>query len=675
MGKTSLALAVIHDPTVEDNFGSNRLFIDCADAAGSPTFILATICDETGIPTRDPVAQKRHITSAFQSGKWLVVIDHYEFLCDDVDERSRPSVERMPAAESVLEFLAGFDNVSLVVAVRGAERPSGIAWARPLLPPLGPLTASAAIQTFVAISDASEADPDLPLLLANADGIPLAVVLMAYLAQLEPLGDLVRRWNEEKTAMLVRGSGESSSNSLDMSINMSLRSWPLQRKLHAAELLGMLALLPLGAVATDIRIWLPVSSASALSALLRTALAYRTPDGRVRVLGPIREYMLQNQPPSVESAQRVYDHYFGLANLLRKDGKSSPPDAIAAVTPEVANIDFIIRYALKHAQDIGPAVDAATCLCSLYSYAGVGTADVLPTALSSARAGGLLKQTADLLQCWAWLAYNSVVAGDPRTLWEEALELYESLGDVRGRIDTTTVMTMLLPPTEAIYACGHMRELAVGLEDNRRIAVCNQRQAVAYERAGKLDAARACHVDAVSTLESMGAMDDRMLGFGLRCIAELDFDAGDIASGIEMLQRALPALQLARYTTGMGEARLLLGSTLLKQGDAANAIEHLALARQDFQSVAAAQFELECLRYLVSAHLEMGNVGSAEDDVEASRMVLAASCEGEHRAYARCLLLHSQAEVALHHGSVEDAEAALSVALSVIREHDPSTLR
>src|SRR6201996_5178651 len=127
------------------------------------------------------------------------------------------------AVEELLLELTDVPGLSLVVTLRGAERPSGIPWTRPFLPPLHSLDYEASMQTFISISDTHEDVPGLRELIEVTDGLPLAVTLMATQAQYTSCALLLSRWNDQRTAMLTRGA-ETRLSSLDISIRLSLQS-------------------------------------------------------------------------------------------------------------------------------------------------------------------------------------------------------------------------------------------------------------------------------------------------------------------------------------------------------------------------------------------------------------------------------------------------------------------
>jgi hypothetical protein len=198
--------------------------------------------------------------------------------------------------------------------MRGAERPSKVQWTRPFLRPLIPLTPVAAHQTFIDIADEVHDTSEVEQLLEITDNIPLAVQLVAALADSEGCQQTLDRWRLERTALLSAGYDKRSN--LEISIMLSLSSPRMLSCPHAADLLSLMSLLPDGIYDIDLEqskppipeIW------ECKSILVRTSLAYVDHAGRFKVLAPIRDYIRSAWPPSPPLVQPLQEH---LHNLLR----------------------------------------------------------------------------------------------------------------------------------------------------------------------------------------------------------------------------------------------------------------------------------------------------------------------------------------------------------------------
>ncbi|KZW00475.1 hypothetical protein EXIGLDRAFT_745540 [Exidia glandulosa HHB12029] len=664
MGKTSFALSVANDPLVKARFGSRRFFVAC-DAADGQQGCLRVVSAAFGIANASNQATKKRLSAVLEVSRTLLILDNFEAAWEAPDQRD--------SAEALLQFLSGVASLSLIITMRGSERPQGVPWTRPLLPPLSPLDYVASAQTFLSICDqAEDGNTQLSTLLEPLEGIPLAITLMASLAQFEPIDALQLRWNESRTAILQRGSAQHKANSLDISIRLSLNSPRLMQVPASGQLLALLCLLPHGAVDSDVRLWTPATkdSARALSTLLQTALAYRTPEGRVRVMTPIREYMLAHQAPSDEHARPLFQHYFGLADLVFEEGRGSfsSPEAVAAISPEVENVTSVVRYTLKHSTDKRPAVKAALCLCRLFKDTGVGSSDPLHEALEISRSNGFDKLTADLTFQWAMLSYNTAMPGDPITLYKEARSYYEKAGDMNGVIDAVSALTMLLDTPAAIDAGKEMCRLSEERGDTLRIAQCNQRLADVYGRAGNVADARLCHERAIAALRSAEKPNDRLVAYSLYRIAGYDFSSGQIVQAIANIKTAIPLFRATSSSIGVRISLVLLGEIFLAQGDMVAAIEQLQLGATESRTAGDAARELDCQHLLAFAYLAAGREQAALETLNAADATL--STLGDDWMYVRAQSLQCRGQILLYGADLAGARAALNGAIIAARSRD-----
>lgn len=162
--QTTLALVVLHEDKVAETYGSNRYFIPC-DAATSAQGLISAIVSILQL-SGDKLLQQ--IVKFFDkpNQRSIIVLDNFE----------TPWLEAQAEVEDILNRLASIKPLTVMVTLRGAERPLGPSWYRPFLVPLPPLDPIAARLTFCAISDIPEDDPTIEELLKVLDNVPLAIV-------------------------------------------------------------------------------------------------------------------------------------------------------------------------------------------------------------------------------------------------------------------------------------------------------------------------------------------------------------------------------------------------------------------------------------------------------------------------------------------------------------------
>ncbi|KAJ7123554.1 hypothetical protein C8R44DRAFT_735200 [Mycena epipterygia] len=269
MGKTSLAKAALHHPDIFAKY-QHRFFV-AADSTTTSVELAALIGLHIGL----------------QPGKDLTKpVVHY------------------------------FSNIgpSLLITMRGAERPAKVRWTRPFLQPLKPLSDDAARQTFVDIAEDLHNSEDITKLLSFTDNMPLAVDLIAHLVDLEGCENVLAHWGTEKTSLL--SSGHDRRSNLDISIQISLSSPRLSS--GAKDLLSLLSILPDGLSNAEL-LQSKLSIKNLLecrSMLLGTSLAYEDDTKRLKSLVPIREHMQQFYPASPHLIHQVEKHFHLLLDIL-----------------------------------------------------------------------------------------------------------------------------------------------------------------------------------------------------------------------------------------------------------------------------------------------------------------------------------------------------------------------
>ncbi|KAJ7136841.1 hypothetical protein C8R44DRAFT_767983 [Mycena epipterygia] len=211
-GKSALALALLHHAQIRRKFGPRRFLVPC-DTPEGVVGVYRHLASALGRLRASPETDRAFVLSALASSHSdsLVVLD-------DLDTIWVPP----RVLEGILSELAAIPGVSLLLTLRGTQRPAGPVYMTPCPAPLGPLPLPAARALFLAISDfpvddapptyadtsllvdvASEHTPGaqhndtdvdaalLDALLQRVGCLPRGVVLLAQRAQYEPLAFLL----------------------------------------------------------------------------------------------------------------------------------------------------------------------------------------------------------------------------------------------------------------------------------------------------------------------------------------------------------------------------------------------------------------------------------------------------------------------------------------------------
>jgi hypothetical protein len=422
----------LHDKRIEEVFGPRRYFISC-EVAKTIKDLVTVLANALGVPVQGESLQRQvlqHLTDLEQPT--ILVLDNLEAPWEIVEVK--------PDVEKLLSALANIKSLSLVITMRGSERPRQVAWCRPFFPPLVPLDQGAARQAFLALSNCKSEDPNINELIALVDHVPLAITLMGALAQTDSTETLLRRWKEEKSALLH--SAPDRESSLDISIQVSLNSPRMKAVSEAFQLLALISLLPDGLENKELLDIVPSmkKSKAALSTLWQTALAYNDRQ-RTRVLSPIRAYMLSNEKPQSQYLISLITYYLGLAGLTSDLGTLHGQTIVGRLIPELGNLHSVIDVAFT-SEDLQldeqfqrGAIKGAVNLSRFHRYTSLGNPDTMRHALMVARR---INDKSLCAETYFNLAYytsyqSGINQAERLELCQSALTLYEEIGDKSGQ--------------------------------------------------------------------------------------------------------------------------------------------------------------------------------------------------------------------------------------------------
>ncbi|KAJ7458913.1 hypothetical protein FB451DRAFT_1272852 [Mycena latifolia] len=471
--KTSVASMVLFDPRVVECFGTHRYFISC-DAAGGRDDLLTSIAGPLGLQG-DKLQKKLFDTLGDPNHRKIIVLDNF----DSLWESTEPSKKQV---KSLLASLCTLDSLSVVITMRGSERPAAVQWSRPLLLQLPPLDVPSARKAFLALSDCLEDDPWIDPLLTAIDCVPLAVALMANLTETDGTETLLQRWNEEHSSLLHRTPDRRSS--LDISIGISLNSPRMKAVPEALTLLSLISILPDGIDNTQLRAIFPsiTQSRRALSALWQTSLAYNDGHNRTRVLSPIRSHMVLYHQSDTAHRVSVLTYYMGLAGLSSDLGGPHGQNIVKRLTPELGNLHSIVNLILDstgESSTIQPllrgGITAAINLSKFIRYTHLGNPETVRLASVAAEKLGDPVLRADILYHLAWMTLTLARGGEnvgPKRLCKEATGLYEQAGNASGQAECAWLMGQIYMGTEQQKKCKVFYEQALALAVEAQNTYC-----------------------------------------------------------------------------------------------------------------------------------------------------------------------------------------------------------
>ncbi|KAJ7812446.1 hypothetical protein B0H14DRAFT_3752483 [Mycena olivaceomarginata] len=207
------------------------------------------------------------------------------------------------------------------------------------------------VEHLALMANSGHSQEEVDQILSLTANMPLAISLLAHLADTEGCSNVLSRWETEKTSLISQGFDKRSN--LDLSISLSLSSPRIQLLPYSQELLSLLSMLPDGLADSDlIQSKLPIDNILKCKAALKsTSLAYSDEHKRLKVLMPIREYLQQHHPPGDHLVQKVFEYFEEILKFYREySGTQSNSKTVVQIKSYFTNIQNVLQWGLKQKQ-------------------------------------------------------------------------------------------------------------------------------------------------------------------------------------------------------------------------------------------------------------------------------------------------------------------------------------
>ena len=518
IGKTSIALAILHHDRIKEQFGDNRRFIRCDKFPPSRTNLLRRLSNVIGAGVEDP-GDLTSLQAFLSSKKMLIVLDSAEYILDSQGTDAQEIY-------AMVEELSRFDNICVCITSRSSFTPPH--YKRLDVPTL---SADAARDTFYRIYNSNDQSNLVNGILEELDFHPLSITLLATVARhnLWDMARLAREWEGRRTDVLQT----EHNGSLAATIELSLAS-PLFQQLgpNARALLGVVAFFPQGINTENLEWLFPAipNRTDIFDKFCMLSLTYQS-NGFAIMLTPLRDYLCPKDPASSPLLRATKEHYFSKISVNVNPNKPNYRES-QWITSEDVNVEHLLEvfttidpnsesvwracaYFMQHLTwhkkrlvTLGPKIEALPddhsskpeCLFELSRlFFSVGNQveykRLLTRALKLERGRGNVRQVTRILRHLADANRLMGLSEEGVQQARGALEILERTGDVVGQARCLIKLALLLCDDQQFDAAEEAASRAIGLitEKGSQSLVCESHRVLGNIHRSKGETEKAIH--------------------------------------------------------------------------------------------------------------------------------------------------------------------------------------
>ena len=634
IGKTSVALTVLHHHRTKERFGDDRRFIRCDQFPASRAHFLNRLSEVIGAGVENP-EDLTPLRSFLSSRKMILFLDNAESILDPQGPNAQEVYE-------VVEELSEFNNICLCFTSRISTVPPACETLD-----IPTLSMEAAYDTFHGIYKNGGRSDLINDILRQLDFHPLSITILATVAYHSrwDADRLTKEWEKQRTGILHTRHNKSLSTTIELSL-----ASPMFQELgpDARGLLGVVAFFPQGINENHIDWLFPTISdrTSIFDTFCVLSLTHRS-NGFIMMLAPLRDYLCPKDPASSTLLRTTKDCYLRRLSVDVNPGKPGFDEA-RWITSEDMNVEHLlgvfasidedsveiwdaytnfIRHLAWHKRRLvilGPKIEALSddhpskskCLFQLSSLFGtVGNRPeekrLLTCALKLWREQGDDLQVANALRSLSCANRYLGLYEEGIRQAKEALEIYKRVNDELGQAQSWAELARLFyvnkQPNASKEAVLRVIELS-GEENQYSVCECYRILSDIYNSKGETGRALK-HLETARGIAASFNWDDQLFW--------ISYAQADLFFSEKRYDDAYAQLERTRAHTANDAYRL--GRVMELRGRFCYGQRRFEEAKAEISSAADALEKLGATRDLQACRLILRNIEEEMDEPATSR--------------------------------------------------------